>query len=209
MKKEELSTKEKILQATLELAAKEGLGSVSLAQIAKKVGIQKPSLYNHFASKDEIILGLYQYLRQKAKEKMGVGMIDYGELVKGKSAMEVLSMAVSSYDTMNSDEDMTQFYRFIMSERCFRKEAAAIMLAETEKMILATKHLFYAMQAQHVMTFENVDMAAFSFAMAVHSIMDYQHDQEFAGTGQTATQLLEEYLRDFCQVYERGSSNEK
>ena len=59
MKKEELSTKEKILQATLELAAKEGLGSVSLAQIAKKVGIQKPSLYNHFSSKDAIILELY------------------------------------------------------------------------------------------------------------------------------------------------------
>ena len=83
------------------------------------------------------------------------------------------------------------------------------MIAETEKMILATKHLFYAMQAQHVMTFSNVDMAAFSFAMTVHSIMDYQHDQEFTGADQTAKQLMEEYLRDFCRIYKRGSSNEK
>ena len=140
---------------------------------------------------------------------MGIGLIDYGELVKGKSAIEVLAMAVNSYEIMNEDEDMIRFYRFIMSERCFHKEAAAIMIAETEKMILATKHLFYAMQAQHVMTFSNVDMAAFSFAMTVHSIMDYQHDQEFTGADQTAKQLMEEYLRDFCRIYKRGSSNEK
>lgn len=49
---------------------------------------------------------------------------------------------------MNQDSNINQFYRFVMSERSISKEAAKIMVAETEKMILSTKQLFYAMQEQ-------------------------------------------------------------
>lgn len=196
-----MTTKEKILVATLELASEKGLGQVSLSQIAKKVGIQKPSIYNHFASKEEIIIGLYEYLRLHAREKVNQGTIDYGELVKGKKAYDILKMTVFSYIAMNQDSAMDQFYKFIMSERCVRKEAAQIMVTETEKMILATKQLFYAMQVQEVMKFNNVDMAAFSFAMSVHSIMEYICDQRMAEKEMTAEKLLDDYLKDFCRVY--------
>ena len=40
--------KKEIIMATLELAANKGLGNVSMNMIADKVGIKKPSLYNHF-----------------------------------------------------------------------------------------------------------------------------------------------------------------
>ena len=139
-----VATKESILVATLELASQKGLGAVSLSQIAKKVGIQKASLYSHFSSKDEIIDSLYKYLRTKAKNRQNIGEVDYGALVKGKTAVEVLRYALESYRKMNEDPDMMQFYRFIVSERPFEEEAAKIMVAETEKMILATKQLFYA-----------------------------------------------------------------
>ena len=42
--------KKEIIMATLELAANKGLGNVSMNMIADKVGIKKPSLYNHFKS---------------------------------------------------------------------------------------------------------------------------------------------------------------
>ncbi len=198
-----MTTKEKILIAALELASEQGLGSVSLSQIAEKVGIKKPSLYNHFASKDEIVDELYEYLRKQAKEKVAHGMIDYGELVKNKSALEILTQIVNGYITMNQDPDMERFYKFVMSERSIHKQAARIMLMETEKMILATKQLFYAMQVQHIMEFDNADMAAFSFAMAVHSCIDYMFDQRTAGGELTAENMLEDYLKEFCCVYGR------
>ncbi|MDD4370479.1 MAG: TetR/AcrR family transcriptional regulator [Anaerostipes sp.] len=204
-----MTTKEKILIATLELASEQGLGSVSLSQIAKKVGIQKPSLYNHFTSKDEIIDGLYEYLRQRAKDKVANTMIDYGELVKNKSALEILTQTVNSYMAINRDADMEQFYKFVMSERSIQKEAAKIMLVETEKMILATKQLFYAMQVQHIMEFQNIDMAAFSYAMTIHSIMDYMYDQRMAGVEVTAEQMLDDYLKEFCSVYGNEQSYEE
>ena len=56
-----MNRKEEIIMATLELAAEKGLGSVSMNMIADKVGIKKPSLYNHFVSKEEIVQAMYDF----------------------------------------------------------------------------------------------------------------------------------------------------
>ncbi|MDC7288859.1 TetR/AcrR family transcriptional regulator [Blautia schinkii] len=196
-----MNSKETIFQATLELASEKGLGNVSLSQIAKKVGIQKPSLYSHFRSKEELIDGLYQYLRESASKVNGNASVDYGKLVEGQNAYDVLIRAVESYSRINADKNMRMFYRFIMSERVFNKEAAKIMVTETEKMVLATKQLFYAMQVHKVMEFDNVDMAATLFAMAVHSLLDYQIDKEFTESADTSQQVAA-FIDYFCKKYE-------
>ena len=51
----DMERKEEIIQATLMLASKNGIDNVSMSQIATQLGIKKPSLYNHFRSKDEIV----------------------------------------------------------------------------------------------------------------------------------------------------------
>lgn len=70
-----MNRKEEIIMATLELAAEKGLGSVSMNMIADKVGIKKPSLYNHFVSKEEIVQAMYEYLREQAKGKSQIKMM--------------------------------------------------------------------------------------------------------------------------------------
>ncbi|MFS0788396.1 TetR/AcrR family transcriptional regulator [Shouchella sp. 1P09AA] len=51
-----MSTKERIIDAALQAFSKHGFEGTTLAQIAKNVGIQKPSMYNHFKSKNELFL---------------------------------------------------------------------------------------------------------------------------------------------------------
>lgn len=65
-----MDRKEEIILAALELAAKNGLSGVTMSQIADKLGIKKPSLYNHFGSKDEIVSAMYRFLREKSKDKL-------------------------------------------------------------------------------------------------------------------------------------------
>ena len=55
-----INRKEEIVQITLELAAEKGLANVSMCMIAYKIGIKKPSLYKHFASKEEIVEAMYE-----------------------------------------------------------------------------------------------------------------------------------------------------
>ena len=54
----QLSTKERIRTEALHLFAQYGYDAISVAQIAKAVGIQAPSLYKHYASKEDIFLAI-------------------------------------------------------------------------------------------------------------------------------------------------------
>lgn len=50
----ETTTREKALQAALELSGRKGCDSVSMNDIAEAVGIRAPSLYKHFAGKEAL-----------------------------------------------------------------------------------------------------------------------------------------------------------
>lgn len=52
------STKQKILDAALDLFSTQGFEATSVSQIADEVGIRKASMYSHFASKNEILESL-------------------------------------------------------------------------------------------------------------------------------------------------------
>lgn len=201
-----MNRKEEIIIVTLELASKNGLNNVSMSQIAEKMGIRKPSLYNHFKSKDEIITEMYQYLRDKSKEKLSFADIDYSEFIKGKSLEEVLNQSVSNYRNISTEDKMFAFYKVIYSERAANPTAAKIMAEETKRMILATKNLFYALQVHKKLCIDDIDMAAVSFAMTVHAIMDYQLD--CLCSGDTIQQdILQNYIKWFCKQY--GGENEE
>ena len=85
-----MNRKEEIIYATLELASLNGLKSVSMSQIAEKVGIKAPSLYNHFTSKDEIIREMYGVLREQAKKNNSQKLIDYNKLFEEKNLEDIL-----------------------------------------------------------------------------------------------------------------------
>ena len=192
--------KKEIIMATLELAANKGLGNVSMNMIADKVGIKKPSLYNHFASKEELVEVMYQFLREEAKKNANIGAIDYTTIFAGKSALEILKMMVGGYFNMNKQEHMMNFYKVIYSERSLNPMAAKIVAEETDKMIIATKQLFYAMEVHKLLHFTNPDMSAVSFAMTIHGLMDYELDQSNSKCSyETDKNLLDDYLKWFCE----------
>lgn len=190
--------KEEIILTTLELAAEKGLAGVSMSMIADKIGIKKPSLYKHFSSKDEIVEAMYQFLRDKSKENANIKPVDYSILFSEKTAYEVLKGVMQGYINMNHQEQMLTFYKVIYSERSIQPMAARIVAEETERMIIATKQLFYAMEVHKLLHFENADMSAVSFVMTVHGLMDYELDQKY-GYDEAPKNLLDEYLKWFCE----------
>ena len=193
-----MDRKTEIILATLELAAKHGLGAVSLSQIADRLGIKKPSLYNHFKSKEELVTAMYQYLRQQAQEHSSATQVDYGSLVKDLSLEEALMKAYHSYDHLVCDEQMLQFFKVIYSERATNPIAAQILLEETDRMITATKNLFYALAAHKKMVSDDLDSAAVSYAMTVHAMIDYQMDCMIAGR-QPQPQMVQKYITWFSK----------
>ena len=195
-----MNRKEEIVLVTLELAAEKGLANVSMSMIADKIGIKKPSLYKHFASKEEIVEAMYEYLRRQAKEKANIKPIDYSRFFEGKTAYEILQSVVCGYIQMNHQEKMLNFYKVIYSERSLNPMAAKIVAEETDKMMIATKQLFYAMEVHKLLHFTNPNMSAVSFAMTIHGLMDYELDQSNGKCSyETDKNLLDDYLKWFCE----------
>ena len=194
-----MSKKEEIIYATLELAAEYGLKSLSMAQIAGKVGIKKPSLYNHFESKEILIKEMYQLIREKSKENISFNNLDF---LKDKSAKEILKSAVFNYKKMVADEKMIKFYKVIYSERTINSEATQIIIEETNKMIEATKMLFKVLQENRKIYINNIDIAATTFAMTIHSLIDYEFDCKKVNK-KIDEKMIQDYIEWFCNQYSK------
>ena len=198
-----MERKEEIILAALELASGNGLKSISMAQIAEKVGIKAPSLYNHFKSKDEIVKAMYSFLREKAQQKRTSGFADPEEF-SSKSLEQILTESLTAYLGMITDQNMLRFFRVLYSERSINPLAAEIMLEETEHMIRSTRNLFYSLAVHGKMVNEGVDTAAMAFALTVHSLIDYRMDKITAGKAKQFgdgdspnTKELTEFIRWF------------
>jgi AcrR family transcriptional regulator len=74
----EQTTKEKIMDAALTLFTHHGFSDVPMRAIAKAVGINAASIYNHFASKEEILYSLYDFYKER---RLGAAP-DTNELMK-------------------------------------------------------------------------------------------------------------------------------
>ena len=175
-----MDRKEEIILAALELASERGLKSVSMAQIAGRVGIKAPSLYNHFGSKDEIIRAMYRFLRQKAQQNRSFGFAD-PETFASKRLEQILTESLDAYLSMVTDPNLLRFFRVLYSERSIDPLAAQVMVEETEHMLQATRSLFYALAIHGKMKREGIDAASMTFALTVHSLIDYQMDRITAG----------------------------
>lgn len=207
-----MSRKEEILYATLELAAENGIKGVSMSQIADKVGIKAPSLYNHFKSKDEIIREMYSFLRDRAQAGGSSVPMDFSKLAD-KSLEEILLYSVSAYMGIVTDKYMLQFFKVLYSERATNPIAAQIIVEETERMLQSSRNLFYALVVHGKVKNDNIDTAAMTYSLTIHSLIDYRMDmltagiiKKFGEKGKTVPQSITDFIRWFS--HQIGVSNE-
>jgi len=60
-----MPTKERILNAAIDLFAEKGFGNVSVRDIAQKVGIRASSLYKHYECKEDILNSIFDHFKEK------------------------------------------------------------------------------------------------------------------------------------------------
>lgn len=53
---------EKILEETIDIGAKVGANKISTIELAKKVGVTEPAIYNRFKTKNDLLLAAYFYV---------------------------------------------------------------------------------------------------------------------------------------------------
>ncbi|WP_158095148.1 TetR/AcrR family transcriptional regulator [Gottfriedia luciferensis] len=90
-------TKDKILAVALALFSKNGYEGTSLSEIARAVGIQKPSIYNHFKSKEEIFLTIYENILWLHVKKVEELIKEIQELTAKEQLYQILHLTFQYY----------------------------------------------------------------------------------------------------------------
>src|SRR5262245_15067447 len=69
-------SRERILQAALELADESGIESVTMRKLGQALGFEAMSLYNHVASKDDLLDGILDLVLDETKPPAAEGQWD-------------------------------------------------------------------------------------------------------------------------------------
>lgn len=103
----ESSRRALVLEAALELVSNHGIAGMSLRMLARKLGIQQPSLYHYFDSKDALVDQIVEYCAEKMVESV---MLDrYPDLPLEKLPFFVVERTLALWQT----ERHVRFARFL------------------------------------------------------------------------------------------------
>lgn len=107
-----MSKREDIMQATLKLIIEGGFQSLTMKTILNEAKAGYGTLYNHFQSKDELILALYTDLRKKIS-RVVLDQFDDKLDVEGRMKLFVsryLEYCIDNIDEINFIEQFSYFY---------------------------------------------------------------------------------------------------
>lgn len=107
------NTKERIIEAALDLFSIKGYDGVGVDQIAEEAGIKGPSLYRHFKSKTEILSTITSRAEQYYEEKVFGG----AESCFPASAAELYEYSMKQIEATLDDAVIIKFRKFITKEQ--------------------------------------------------------------------------------------------
>lgn len=131
------SSKAEILQAALELFAEKGFENTSISAIARRAGLSQGLMYNYFASKDALLLAIFE---------KGWAEVQSSFVVKPRKGRKKASLYDFIVQACRATLEKRDFWRFvyIMRSQPLVLERLGVNILAFEQMILAQLAQFCA-----------------------------------------------------------------
>lgn len=205
------NTKEKILDAALDLFSVKGYDGVSVKEIAGAVGIKDSSLYKHFNSKQQIFDMLMDEMDSKFEETVNLYNIPSGEardnaIKYGENNVEWLQNIVTIvFEFFFSDQYASKFRKLLMMEQYSNNKAADTF---REFFLVAPlefqEDLFREMGELGYLKNENPRVMALEFyAPLFMLLMEYDSRPE---KKEDALKMLMAHVEQFTKLYAPGGN---
>lgn len=135
-------TRERILQATIDLFSENGYGNVSMREIAGRVGIRASSLYKHYESKDALLESIFDLFKQSLG-KTNFPSIDLSAYLKTVTPEEYLNQAFALFRQVMWTPEVMKIARIINIEQQRNQSVRRFFLEElVHKPCEITRHVF-------------------------------------------------------------------
>ena len=196
---EDMSTKERILEASLSLFAGNGYDGTSVEQIANAVGIKAPSLYKHFKGKEDILNALIDSAEVRYKDMFGSEK-NIGKIPESREEFIKVTMGRVAF-TMH-DPIIRKTRMFLVQEQ-FRNER--ISEVTTRHQLDGVQKMFARiikeMMDQGIVKDDDPSLLAVELT-APAVLLIAQADRQ-PQCEKELLESIEKHVRHFCNVYMR------
>jgi len=196
-------SREAIITAAERLFLKRGFGSVSMDELAEAAGVARRTLYNQFASKEEIFREMLLRVSRALEDAFPPGVETQGDVE------EVLRVIAHMILELHKQLEYVGFLRMVVADsRQFpwiAKEFAAVMDPQTERF---ARYLAY-LTATGVLDCRNPMLAAHQFMGMLNEFSLWPWIIGRKSLPIPAEEVIEETIRMFLQRYRRPRSEQR
>lgn len=197
---EKISTKERILYAALDLFSKYGYEATSTEQIAKAVGIKKPSLYDHYKNKQDILDSLITKLTNEYNESSIFSSdIDASKL----SVKYITSLVQEQTKFLIHNENIVKVRRFLTIEQYRNPKICEVQNKHIYTNVLDyNKSLISALIENNILVDKDIEIMASQFAFPVTAwinLCDRYPEKE-----KEVMKKIGKHVSQFMEIYKYG-----
>lgn len=171
----DMSTKERILYAALDLIAEKGYDGVGVDLIAERAGLKGPSLYRHYKGKEDIFNSLIDLVMVHYEE--GFNLKSYPENIP--ESMDALIENAMERIAFTMRDEIVKKTRRILAMEQFRNERMAELtsLYYLENLQQMYAGIFTELMKKGVLKQDNPDLLALEFVSPV-SLLIHMYDRQ-------------------------------
>ena len=188
-------SREVIVAAATRLFLERGFGAVSMDELAAAAGVARRTLYNQFASKEEIFREMLQRVSGQLEHAFPPGIETQGDVEA------VLRLVGRMILKLHKNRDYLGFLRMVVADsRQFpwiAEEFAAVMDPQTERLVRLLAHL----TSMGVLNCRNPMLAAHQFMGALNDLSLWPWMLGRERIPVPDEELVEETIRMFLQHY--------
>ncbi len=187
--------REAIVEAAERLFFERGYGSVSMDELAEDAGVARRTLYNQFASKEEIFREMLNGASAQLEGAFPPGVETQGDVE------EVLRLVAGTILQLHRHSEYVGFLRMVMVDsRQFpwiAESFAAVMDPQTDRLVRYLAHL----TAMGILNCRNAALAAHQFMGALNEFTLWPRMMGRESLPVPEDELIDETVRMFLQHY--------
>ena len=195
---EKQKTKQRILDAALELFSTQGFEATSIAQIADAVGVRKASLYSHFESKQDILDRLIESIMEDyAKHSVRSPANRIGDELDSDGVVRLVTEQIRY---IVHDEHVSRARKMLTIEQYRNPQLAELKTKQSYTDVLAfAEALMERLVSEGKLKPLDTQMMAAQFAFPISvwmSLCDCEPEREDEAFG-----LIDRHIRQFFEAF--------
>ncbi|MCF8386562.1 MAG: TetR/AcrR family transcriptional regulator [Bacteroidales bacterium] len=196
-----MNNRDKILHESIKLIGEHGFDAVSIRQITRTVGIRESSFYNHFSSKEGLLLEIFTQM-QKDLEAHRPSQEEITKLTSKMDLKEFLDYRLKLFLEGWSNE-MARLLWYVVSQQQYKnKQAAGLIVEETEKSIRMFETAFRTLMGSGKMKKGNPAYLAMLYGFSVRAIhLDYTYRQFTEGIEEVDFKRMYQLKEKFAEEH--------